>query len=254
MKNYLSVSELSSLFGISIQTLHYYDKIGLFEPAYRNKRTGYREYRFDQIYQLTYIRYLRKMNYSIAEIRRYLVSRNANTTIELLKERSQMLQKEWRLLIRIDEAILRKIQFIEHKRANLDLKRIEVRWFPERHYLPIGTEDKLYLDDSFYFYPTIAFYSESLKFFGAYTDLSVDGIRMEGESEEELKINAIPAGKYLTGYHQGPYEKIQETFFRMRKAHAELSFTDYIVTFNIIDQFVERDSKNYITEVQILLK
>ena len=35
MKDYLNVSEIGRLFGLGIQTIHYYDKIGILKPAFR---------------------------------------------------------------------------------------------------------------------------------------------------------------------------------------------------------------------------
>ena len=34
-KEYLNVNELATLFGLKVQTLHYYDKIGILKPSYR---------------------------------------------------------------------------------------------------------------------------------------------------------------------------------------------------------------------------
>lgn len=251
MKEYLNVSEMGSLFGLGVQTLHYYDKINLFKPAERDARTGYRKYRFDQVYQLACIRYLRKMGYSIEDVQKFLDSRNPENTIDLLKERSQVLQAQWKELMRIDEAILRKIQFIEHKRANLVLDSVEIRWFPERRYIPIGSEEALYMEDSFYFYPTIAFYEENLKYFGAYLDISIDGLRLDGSRIDGPVTTSIPAGNYLVGYHKGSYEQVEERFAQMRAKYPSLSLSPLTVNFNIIDQFVERNSENYITEIQI---
>ena len=33
-KEYLNVNELATLFGLNVQTLHYYDKIGILKPSY----------------------------------------------------------------------------------------------------------------------------------------------------------------------------------------------------------------------------
>ena len=46
-KEYLNVNELATLFGLNVQTLHYYDKIGILKPSYRDPKNGYRKYRFD---------------------------------------------------------------------------------------------------------------------------------------------------------------------------------------------------------------
>ena len=35
-KEYLNVNELATLFGLNVQTLHYYDKIGILKPSYRD--------------------------------------------------------------------------------------------------------------------------------------------------------------------------------------------------------------------------
>lgn len=250
MQELLTVGDIGALFNINVQTLHYYDSIGLFQPAYRDKQSGYRKYQFDQIYQLASIRYLRKMGYSLEEIRKFLVSRNPQDTIVLLKERSRALHEQWAKLMQIDNAIQRKIQFIEHKMENMDVSEMCVKWFPERRYIPIGSEENLYMEDSFYFYPTIAFYEEDLKYFGAYFDIALDGIA------EEMRIRpqdtcAIPAGRYLVGYHRGPYETVEQRFAELRAAFPALPLSRRIINFNVIDQFVERDNENYITEIQI---
>jgi effector-binding domain-containing protein len=143
--------------------------------------------------------------------------------------------------MRIDNAIQRKIHFMEQKLANLKLEALETRWYPERRYIPIGSEDHLYMEDSFYFYPTIAFYEENLKYFGAYLEVSADG----------LNTDVIRSGSYLVGYHKGPYELVEQRIAQIRDARPDLSLGRCVINFNIIDQFVERDSENYITEIQI---
>ncbi|MEG0779266.1 MAG: MerR family transcriptional regulator [Oscillospiraceae bacterium] len=250
MQEFLTIGEIGALFNLNVQTLHYYDSIGLFQPALRDPNTGYRKYQFDQVYQLASIRYMRKMGYSLEEIRNFLRARQPKNTIELLKERSKALHAQWSELIQIDNAIQRKIQFMENKLRNLDLDAVEVRWFPRRRYIPIGGEELLYYQDSFYFYPTIAFYEENLKYFGALIDLPEGGEELEIAPENTA---GIPAGKYLVGYHKGPYETVEQRFCEMRRGLEGLPVTGLTINFNIIDQFVEHDSQNYITEIQIQL-
>ena len=49
MNDYFSIGELADFQQISKQTLIYYDKIGLFRPAYVDPQTGYRYYSASQI-------------------------------------------------------------------------------------------------------------------------------------------------------------------------------------------------------------
>ena len=251
MKKYLSVGDLAHTFGLDVQTLHYYDSIGLFQPEIREEKTRYRKYRFDQIYQLASIRYLRKMGYSLDNIQEYLDTRNPDNTLALLGKRSEELQRQWERLIRINNAIQRKIQFVNQQRSHLDLDSVEVQWFPERYYIPIGSEEILYLEDSFYFYPTIAFYEGDLKYFGAYLYAPVDEQNEQENAVDPHNASVIEAGQYLVGYHKGPYETIQQTIQSMRGTHEDLLLGERVINFNIIDQFLERNRANYITQIQI---
>ena len=49
MKNMFSIGEVSKCQNISKQTLIFYDKIGLFQPAYVDPNNGYRYYSANQI-------------------------------------------------------------------------------------------------------------------------------------------------------------------------------------------------------------
>jgi DNA-binding transcriptional MerR regulator len=75
MKDFFTIGELADLFAIDVQTLRYYDKIGLLIPSHRNHANGYRLYKFDQVYQVASIRYLKRLGYSLEQIREYLDSR-----------------------------------------------------------------------------------------------------------------------------------------------------------------------------------
>ncbi len=251
MKEYLTVGELARTFGLDVQTLHYYDSIGLFQPALRDPKTHYRRYRFDQIYQLASIRYLRKMGYSLDDIQQYLDSRSPEDTLNLLNKRSEELRREWAQLIRVDNAIRRKIQFVDQRRGDIRLDAVETRWFPQRRYIPIGTEEILYLEDSFYFYPTIAFYEGDLKYFGAYLYAPVDRPEARSAGVPAEGASVIEAGYFLVGYHKGPYETIKTRIAEMRASHPELKLGARVINFNIIDQFLERNNERYITEIQI---
>ena len=110
-KEYLNVHELASLFGLNVQTLHYYDKVGVFKPSDRDPGNRYRKYRFDQIYELASIRYMRKLGYSVGAVREFQDTREPDVSLKRLKERSAAIRAQWEELMRIDQAIMRKVQF-----------------------------------------------------------------------------------------------------------------------------------------------
>lgn len=251
MKDSFSIGQLGSLFGLNIQTLYYYDSIGLFSPRVRNERTGRRKYEFDQIYELATVCYMRRLGYSLEEIREYRATQHAEKSIDHMKQRSAALRKQWQEIFDTDEAIQRKIHFIEKQMDGIDTSDISVRHFPDRKFLPIGEEEMLYCQSSFYFYPTLAFYEGERKYFGAY--LNPDGGHIP-ESIPESQIQMIPEGDFLCGYHVGRYSSVPDTIERIRSSRPDLNLDNQAINVNILDQFVESDKSKFITLVQIRIK
>lgn len=55
----------------------------------------------------------------------------------------------------------------------------------------------------------------------------------------------------LWGITKGAYEKIQDSFKRIKEWGQDLNLEDTILALNIIDQFVEQDNDNYSTRIEI---
>lgn len=248
MKDFLSIGEISAMFGLNVQTLYYYDSINLFRANYRDPKNGRRQYEFDQTYSLATICYMRRLGYSLDEIAKQRATQHVKPTLESLKQRSEELHRQWQELISIDEAIQRKIRFIEQEMDGIQTDEIAIRHYETRKYLAIGGEEMLFRHNSFYFYPTIAFYQGEEKYFGAYLNAEEDKMP---DFVPENQICEIEEGDFLCGYHVGPYVTVPDTIRRLRESHPELKLDDVAINFNILDQFVEHDSSNYITHMQI---
>lgn len=248
MKDFLTIGEMSDLFDLNVQTLYYYDSIKLFCPKFRDLKTGRRRYEFDQVYELATICYMRKLGYSLEEIAEQRATQHVEPTLLSLRQRSEELHRQWRELMSIDAAIQRKIGFIEKEMEGIKTDEIAIRSYDTRKYIAIGEEEMLYRQSSFYFFPTIAFYEGDRKYFGAY--INPEEEKFAGE-EGGPRIHEIPAGEYLCTYHMGPYETVPETIKRLRASHPELTLDDVTINFNILDQFVEHDSADYITHMQV---
>jgi len=149
LKEFLSIGEMGSLFGLNIQTLYYYDSIDIFKPRMRDMKNGRRKYEFDQIYELATICYMRKLGYSLEEITKQRSTQHAGSALDSLKQRSEELHRQWMELISIDEAIQRKLRFIEEEMENIRTDEITIRHFEDRAYLAIGEEEMFYRQNSF---------------------------------------------------------------------------------------------------------
>lgn len=255
MKELYTIGEFCSLFSIDRQTLRYYDKIGLISPTKRDEITGWRYYEFAQVYQLASIRFMRKLGYSIEEIKDLFEASNIERSLNSLREHSAMIKKEWHRILSMDNVIQRKLLFIENKILSFEPTKVSIKWYPERKYILIGKEEILYHDEDFYCYPTVVFYDGEQKSFGAYVDSSADGISELNYENKPIELLSIPAGNFLCGYHVGPYLGIKKRYEEIAKKSEISSFKkpDYHINFNIIDQFVEKDSSKFITEIQIPL-
>lgn len=252
MIKYLSIGEIAGMFNLNNQTLHYYDKEGLFMPEYRDGETGYRKYSFGQIYSLALICYLRKLGFSIERIKGYMDLKNINLTMEELEKQSQVLKKQYNHILNIDSAIQRKIKFAKKQIDTLDINDVKIKHYPRREYIPLGCEDLLYNNEIFYSYPTIAFYnynSEDKNYdvtFGAYI---APEITVSNKYADQVRF--IEESDYLCFYHKGKYEGVAQKIELVKKQYSHLNLSVNSISFNIIDQFLEKDMDEFITESQI---
>lgn len=249
---YLQPGELASMFNLNKQTLFYYEKEGLLIPEFRDSVTGYRKYHFQQIYRLALICYLRKIGFSINQIRDYIRRRSVEQNIDELRQRSADIRKHCEEILNLDDVIQRKISFVERNMYPMNIGSVTEREYPRRAYLPLGKEEKIYSKEAFYFYPTIALYIFSPETnsyettFGAYL-----------ESEDEISdairedVRYIKAQRFLCCLWKGNYVGIEQKIKELRSNYGQLALSADTYNFNIVDQFLEKDVNEYITEIQI---
>ncbi|KAA9239455.1 MULTISPECIES: MerR family transcriptional regulator [Aerococcus] len=77
-----TVKEVSKLAGISIRTLHYYDKINLLTPSKRSA-SGYRLYSHEDLKKLQYILLFKELEFSLKEIKEIINSKNFDKDLAL---------------------------------------------------------------------------------------------------------------------------------------------------------------------------
>ena len=70
METYFSVGEISKLTNVPIQTLRYYDKMGLLKPAYINEQNNYRYYSVNQFIKIDLLKQCKLIGLSRVEIGR----------------------------------------------------------------------------------------------------------------------------------------------------------------------------------------
>lgn len=105
------IKQLSKLTHVSLQTLHYYDKIDLLKPSLRHVN-GYRIYSEADLLKLQKIIALKFFLFELAEIKKILVLNVG--AIDYLKEQSQLLKKKTKSLHGVYTALDKSISYVKH--------------------------------------------------------------------------------------------------------------------------------------------
>ena len=111
------ISQVSKNYGISPQTLRYYEQIGLIKSI-RKDDTAYRFYDEAVLKQLHSIILLRKLRISVKQIKEILNNQNALTTVEIFERNISELDEEITSLSTIKSILTR---FSEDLRAKTDM-------------------------------------------------------------------------------------------------------------------------------------
>lgn len=134
MKKYYSIGEVSKITGISIDRLRNYDKIDLLKPEHVDSKTGYRYYIGEQFRQLRFIKYLRKINVPLSDIKMIL---NKDTSSEkfilFLHEKVRQIENEIENLNLIKEDISELKANMEYSMKRSNIPHIYVKDIEERY-------------------------------------------------------------------------------------------------------------------------
>lgn len=93
---FYKVKEVAEITGVTVRTLHHYDRIGLLTPA-QNSQAGYRLYNQENLEKLQQILFFREMDFRLQEIKDMLHSPNFDREQALKMHKNFLLQKKKRL-------------------------------------------------------------------------------------------------------------------------------------------------------------
>lgn len=267
MKNFFSIGEIAKQQNISRQTLIFYDKIGLLCPAYTDPANGYRYYSAKQLDDLDTICIMKRIGFSLEEIKTHMKSytiehsivalRRQLTAIERQIEEMQMiksrvehrcLQLEHALSIRDEsenvtvESARRRYILVQKVASPYTLEQVSiatkecfVRSFKE--HLPI-----------FFQSGAIVPYERILQ--GNYTQASHTFLPIEKTAQAQ-NVEELPEGKCVCGYHMGDYRSIGVSYERILAYCREkgLRICSDAYEFAINDYLSTGDENEYITKI-----
>ncbi|SFC15290.1 MerR family transcriptional regulator [Spirosoma endophyticum] len=104
---YYSVNNLAKLAGVSVRTLHHYDRLGLLKPSVRTE-ARYRLYGENELIRLQQILFYKELDFSLSEISRILKDPDFNPITALESHKLALQARQYRittLLATIDKTI-----------------------------------------------------------------------------------------------------------------------------------------------------
>ena len=256
MRNYYDrtwkIGELARMFDINVQLLRHYDKEGLLVPEIRNPDNNWRSYKYDQIYPLGMIRFLRQLDCSLDDIGSFMPERNADSTEKYLRRRMKAIRARYEKLLEMESVMNDRFALINREMKYAAADQIYVYSEEEIYYIEIGGIEDIFVDELFYLYPTLVFYKGDETRFAVW----IPGEETAKFDRYSDRLRALPLDEYLVGFHRGPHENIRDTFARMREAAEGIldegcRLSDTEICIDIIDQFIEADKNNFVTKVMI---
>ncbi|MCI4128704.1 MerR family transcriptional regulator [Bacillus haynesii] len=222
MKEYFSIGETARLNNISIQTLRYYDKIGIFKPQCTDRDNGYRYYHVKQFFYLDIIKYLKSIKTPLEEIKR-MISHTCTPELmqTFLEEQENVIEREMERLERARQLLQRRKNQL-HEQLEIRTKKEEglvyVRHIEGQTILKAATPQVNPHDQSDLYYRKLAEVLEERgdivdNYYGLIYDLKpykdsgdiycnsvfttiYDGVKID-IGEQNIGIDTIPSGEYV---------------------------------------------------------
>lgn len=268
MKDKFLIGELSKLFNISSDTLRHYDRIDLLKPHCDNN--NYRYYSIRDFFKLSRILFLKNLDISLEEIKKYMRNKNTESLLSLLKGKEEEIDLKINRLLNLKNKIKTKLELLESIKHELDIVKVKV--LPKRVGVFLetsGDEDGCYIKQAF---------KENKKYFGTsswliegqiYTSISKENledaiynkfryfVEMVSVGEEFCRqLKVIHEGEYACIAFLGPYrdmEKHYKTLIRWIEDNGYVISGDSIEK-NIIDYDFSDLEYEYVSEIQIPIR
>lgn len=146
-----AIGKVASIFGVSVQTLRHYDKLGLLTPDQVSESSGYRYYGEGKMRILEHILFFKSIGLSLPEISRELelLRSGAEGPEAILKRESQRIGQQIDQLTAQREALDRCLELCAlppPTELEMHIKDIPDRHFYQAAIEPISPEDTRYLD------------------------------------------------------------------------------------------------------------
>lgn len=263
LKDFLTISEFSEWTGIPRSALIYYDKLGLFQPAFRGEN-GYRYYTYLQTITVNLINTLKSIDVPLETIGALMRNRTPEDLLELMSKKEMDIVQEIELLQGAKKVISVFNELIR-KGLTADSDNISITYLGGEAFI-LGPQNDYCGDDTFY--NAFQRYCQDLEEKGGNLHYPMGGwwsgiedfvknpvrpprfFSIDPDGREHRK-----AGRYLVGYNRGFYGEIGDLPERMVAFAIKnnLKFAGPMFNLFLLDELSVREPDKYLLQASILL-
>ena len=267
MKNYYKIHEISRLYGIGVDSLRYYEKLGILKP--RRDINGYRLYSLKDMYKLNIIRDLRSLDFSMRQIKEYLDGQSVENTLAFLHKEQEMLKSRQEELKRREEIIRERIVSLTSSMDRI-AETPFVRTWPGRRCVQLNERMTRDEEMDFAIKKLHSRHEERLRELGNLETgafLSMEDLKkgltnvynsvffiLEGGMEEYDFV--LPEGMYLCCCYRGAYEQNRERVKELLSYADSHGFRAVGEPFEIykVDNRHTMKTEEFLTEIQVRVR
>ena len=271
MDGLFSIGELSKYQNISKQTLIFYDKLGLFRPAFVDPNNGYRYYSASQLDQLDTILILKKCGLSLQQIQQLLGHYTTESSCQVLKGQLGVIDRKMEELRLIRSRLAQRCAQLEaaqlHKGQEAPrLEEAPTQWILTKPVEPpytlreVSVATKQCFAQAFQEQVPIFFQSGvsvPLEWIleGRYTQATLAFLTTE-KTSRVANIQTLPQGRRAVIYHRGDYLSIGASYQKLvafcREQGLEITSNSY--EFCVNDYITTGDESEYLTKIVFYVK
>ncbi|QZY55181.1 MerR family transcriptional regulator [Crassaminicella profunda] len=265
MKKEYTIGEICKLYNIGPDSMRYYEKKGLITP--RRRKNGYRIYSIEEVWKLNIIKDLRKLKFSVKQIKEYLEDRSIQSTKALVDHEIKLIEKEIESLEDTNKNLKRKLDSLKQINKIKDYEKIKIKNIPLRKIILIEQDVSKDEEIDLAFRKLQSISDEKVFLFGNKdmgAFISDEGMKRGRynlyqkvfffvEDVENYDYICLPEGYYATLVYKGAYEKSQRFISQMlmyiKKHHYSLRGNPLEIYRVDIHQTAKKEE--FITEIQI---
>ena len=271
--NLFSIGEVAKYQNISKQTLIFYDKAGVFRPAWVDPANGYRYYSASQLDYLDTILIMKQIGFSLQEIKDHMQHYDLDSSLAMLRRQLDVIDQKVAGLKQVRRRVQNRCDQMEAARAHCAPGQpgIELEDAPEQELFCLPVEPPYTMREisiatkqcfaraaagalPVFYQCGVVVPLEKIRA-GQYTEAALAFLPMERAGQESC-VRRLPAGRRACIYHVGDYLSVGRSYekllawcweqgLRVCSDSYELCINDYLTT---------HDESEYITKIAFYVK